>query len=429
MAPVRHRWGEASLKSRGQFLLSAAAVAAVTAVVAVSLGHTRGTAAWSARPAPTLEAGFATTFVSTPSTYVPSFTAADSDSALDSFLTTFYVVSGGRGVFKLTTTGSQAPFWQQAEMLEVAEDAYERSHDPRLKSMLTEVYRGIIARYGKRWTSNHYNDDIMWMVIADLRAYGITGNVTFRNQAKWHFDRVYARAWSRDLGGGLWWTTARDSKNACVNGPATIAAVELYEAFHDTSYLRKAKGLYQWEKNTLFDHDSGSVYDRTYRSGTAITKDDANYTYNQGTFIGAAGLLYAATHDRVYYRDAVKALDYTKANLTADGVLRSEGSGRDGGGFKDIFARWATKFTRDNNIRDYDEWFQRNADAAWSHRNATKTIDQDWTVQTGDGKLFAFDCSSAVVILLASPPAPAQTQAAASPNNALQAITGAIPIP
>jgi predicted alpha-1,6-mannanase (GH76 family) len=421
--------GEASLKSPRQFLSSAAAVAAVIAVIILSYGHAHGTSLASVQPAPAVQPGFSLTFASATSSFVPTFTSADSDAALGSFLTTFYVTSGGRGVFKRSTTGSQAPFWQQAEMMEVAEDAYDRSSDPRLKSVLGEIYRGIVARYGKRWTSNHLNDDIMWMVIADLRAYEITGDVTFRDQAKWHFDKVYSRAWSRDLGGGLWWSTARDSKNACVNGPAAIAAVELYEALHDASYLRKAKGLYQWERNTLFDRNSGSVADRAFRDDGAFARDSTNYTYNQGTFIGAAGLLYAATHNRVYYHDAIKALGYTKAHLTVSGVLKSEGSGRDGGGFKGIFARWAAKFTRDNHITGYDQWFQSNAATAWSHRNGAQTMGEDWTSQTGDGRLFAFDCSSAVVMLLVSPPAPAKTQADSQPDPAMQPLTGSVPLP
>ncbi len=247
-------------------------------------------------------------------------------------------------------------------MIELAADAYERTHDARYKTMVVQLYDGILKRYGTRWTSNHYNDDIMWMVLASLRAYEVTGQTRYRDEAKWHFDRVYARAWSRDLGGGLWWTTARREKNACINAPAAIAACELYETFHDRSYLRKAEGLYQWVKNTLFDSDSGSVSDRAFRKGTAIAKDPTNYTYNQGTFIGAADLLYAATHDRVYYHDALKALGYTRQHLTTDGILKSEGSGGDGGGFKGIFARWAAKFMQDNHLTAYDEWFQLNAD-------------------------------------------------------------------
>ena len=112
-----------------------------------------------------------------------------------------------------------------------------------------------------------------------------------------------------------------------------------------------------------------------------------------------------------------------------NGVLRSEGSGRDGGGFKGIFARWATKFTRDNHITGYDRWFQSNANAAWSHRNASQTIDEDWTVPTGNGRLFAFDCSSAVVMLLVSPRAPVNAQPASQADPTLQAITGSIPLP
>jgi hypothetical protein len=56
------------------------------------------------------------------------------------------------------------------------------------------------------------------------------------------------------------------------------------------------------------------VYDHAFHDGTAVGKDRSAYTHNQGTFIGAAGLLYAATHNRAYYHDALKALGYAKAH-------------------------------------------------------------------------------------------------------------------
>jgi hypothetical protein len=105
------------------------------------------------------------------------------------------------------------------------------------------------------------------------------------------------------------------------------------------------------------------------------------------------------TGNRTYYNDAVNALDYTKDNLTRNGILKAYRAGGDGGGFKGIFARWAAKFTRDNHITRYDSWFIKNAKTAWSHCNSRRVMEQDWSRQTGNGEVVAFDCSSAVVLM------------------------------
>lgn len=340
----------------------------------------------------------------------------DAGVAIDSFNDAFYVEHNGVGHYRQSTSGGRADFWKAAEMIEMVEDAYQRSGRHVYRHMIGALYKGFVARFGSDWMGNSYNDDIMWMVIACVRAYDITGNVMYRRQARRHFDQVYARAWSSDFGGGLWWTTARHEKNACVNAPAVIAACELSAALHDPSYLAKAKKLFAWLRGNLFDPTSGLVYDHLYRGEggrlfQAAATDVSAYTYNQGTFIGAAGLLYELTGIIRHRRDARLALTFAHDDLaTADGTLRSEGSGGDGGGFKGIFARWATRFTSDNHFVAFDPWFQQNAGTAWSHRNAGDLIDQDWSGQTADDAvLYSFDCSSAVVLLQTfTPGAPAR---------------------
>ena len=56
------------------------------------------------------------------------------------------------------------------------------------------------------------------------------------------------------VGGGLYWTTATDgkSKNACINGPATYAALSLYQLTKNETFLEIAKDLYSWTKKTLW---------------------------------------------------------------------------------------------------------------------------------------------------------------------------------
>ncbi|HMK92730.1 MAG TPA: glycoside hydrolase family 76 protein, partial [Thermoleophilia bacterium] len=224
------------------------------------------------------------------------------------------------------------------------------------------------------------------------------------------FDLVWARAWSRDFGGGLWWTTARREKNTCVNAPAVIAAVKLYQSSGDRSYLTRAKRLYAWLRTTLFDPGTGALDDHVYRGAAGGKhevegRDRSRYTYNQGTFIGAAEALYETTGSASYRSDARAALDFTVADLTTDGVLDSEGSGGDGGGFKGIFARWAAMFVTSAGLSSYEPWLQLNEHVAWSDRDRRGLVWEDWDAPTLPGRLYSFDCSSAAVLLQVAPPA------------------------
>ena len=68
------------------------------------------------------------------------------------------------------------------------------------------------------------------------------------------------------FGGGLWWTTDRTEKNACVNAPAAIAAVRLAGALHQPAYLAKAKRLYAWlRRQPLRQPDRGCLRPRISR--------------------------------------------------------------------------------------------------------------------------------------------------------------------
>ena len=329
-------------------------------------------------------------------------TAARAGAAIDAFDRAFYVQRGGRGFFRTSTASTgYASFWRTAEMIEMVEDAADRSGDPVYRRMVAELARGVSWRWGGRWTAHRrYNDDVMWMVLAFVRAYAITGNRQLRDVARRNFDAVFARGWSADLGGGLWWTSDRKEKNACVNAPAAIAAVRLAGALGRPGYLTKAKRLYAWVRRSLYDAQTGAVYDRVFRDGDGTTVvDRSTFTYNQGTFSGAGGLLYRATHDDGYRRDAGQALAFARSDLTEAGVVREEGDGGDGGGFKGILARYAGDYLRHDATRTYEEWMAENGQAAWSHRDSRGLMAQDWSRPTPTGELHAFDASSAVVLL------------------------------
>ena len=331
-----------------------------------------------------------------------AFTAADADTIFEAHTKAFYRVENGQGWHAKTTEGGRADFWMQAEMLEMVLDVYGRTRSPKQLEMFGELFRGFTAKHGRTWERNEFNDDIMWMVIACMRAHLITRNAEYLSVAKQNFDLCYARAFSPDLGGGLWWKTDNKSKNACVNGPGAIAAYLLGLATRDFSYTAKAKAIFLWERATLFDARTGRVADSIQRSGRVRS---FALTYNQGTFVGAASLL-------GYNDDAKRAAIFTMNELCKDGYLPASGEDGDGGGFNGIGVRWIARFMKVRGEEaTFEPWLQKNAEAAWQARRAEDNLTWcAWPRPTPAGVRHAWGCSNAVVILQAVRPTEAVKQ-------------------
>lgn len=315
------------------------------------------------------------------------FTAADALNAYDAYHDTFYVVSSGRGYYKTSQTNSNRQgFWTYAEMIEMAIDAYVRTQRSAMLARVNELITGFSYYNGTSWSGNTFNDDVMWACIAYLRAYDNTGNTSYRTTAKNNFDMAYARAWSTDLGGGLWWTTSMGSKNSCVNGPGAIAAYKVYEFTGDSGYLTKAQNIYNWQKATLFNPSTGAIWDNINAAGT-VSKGTTSY--NQGTFIGAGYFLGDSTSWNL-------AANFAKNAWGPD--MMFTGFGNDGGGFNGICLRWMR-------VAGFDAtWRRSTADLVWSRRRADNLIWNDWGTPTGSGSLNSWDCSAAVCALMAVSP-------------------------
>jgi predicted alpha-1,6-mannanase (GH76 family) len=320
--------------------------------------------------------------------------------AFGSYNSRFYVSKHGLGYYKGDTEGGRSGFWVRAEQIEMIEDAYDRVHDRATRRMIREAVAGFVHGHGTDWTTNKYNDDIMWMTIACARAWQDTGDRADRDLAKRNFDAVYARGCDSVLGGGLYWTTDKAGKHACVNGPAAIAACLLCQICRDKSYLAKAQALYTWERGALFNQTTGAVHDNVSVSGHIARK---TFTYNEGTFIGAADLLWENTGDTNYFADAMLAANFTRHVLSWDRTLPAYGSG-DAAGFNGIFMRWMARFLDDSRLwPQFYDWMSLNVDAAWRVRRADNLSWQDWASPTPPGTLESWNCSDTVVALQVVP--------------------------
>jgi len=324
-----------------------------------------------------------------------AFTSIDADETFSAYTKAFYFAKGTNGYIRATTAGGRSDFWKCAEEMEMLLDVYERTTNASCLTLFSNVFNGFTTEHTRYWLSNPYNDDIMWMVIASARGYLHTGNPVYRNVAQSNFDRCFERAWSTNLGGGLWWTKTNSTKNACVNGPAAIASHLLFQITGDTNYLAKSRNIFEWERATLFNTNSGSVADAI--SGNGRIHGWAS-TYNQGTFIGAANFLGRTNEARL-------AADFTMNQLCREGMFPQYQQSGDLGGFNGICVRWLAKFMHERRLQSrYEPWLRQNAEAAWNARRKTDgLIWSRWPEVTPEETLYSWACSSAVVMLHAIP--------------------------
>jgi predicted alpha-1,6-mannanase (GH76 family) len=209
-----------------------------------------------------------------------------------------------------------------------------------------------------------------WIALALLRTYKATNEAKYKDAALelWGYIR---EGWNDHAGGGIAWERDNHlwSKNACSNGPACILAARLYRETGDEIYKDWALKIYDWEKATLFNSATGAVYDNI--DGRSGQKNTAwIFTYNQGTFVGAAVELHNITGDKKYLDDAVLAASYTMTMLVNGAILKDEGNG-DGGLFKGIFVRYFTELIRQEGLdsatkKRYIQFLTNNAETLWT---------------------------------------------------------------
>lgn len=252
-------------------------------------------------------------------------------------------------------------YWPQAHAIDVVTDAYLRSKDGKYRQMFDQWFQGMPrfnpnARQGRRrgdpWW-NAYVDDMEWHCLALLRIYEATGETRYLNKARQMYaDWIWTQWGPEDeepwRGGITWKTDAPKSKNACSNGPAAIIAARLaqfasVDASNDKNkseaeYLEEALKIYRWERDYLWDSETGAVFDNINREGRIAR---FSLSYNQGTFIGAAVELFRLTKDRSFLEDAVLTARFTIGPMSRRnrGVL-PDAPGGDGGLFHGIFFRY-----------------------------------------------------------------------------------------
>ena len=259
---------------------------------------------------------------------------------------TYRTYLGTDGTFVQDNSGTDryGNYWPNAHALHTLVDGYERTGESAYPPRMIDLLRGIAVRNGGTY-SNVFNDDMLWLGNASMRAHRATGNGEYLEVAKYLWHDVL-KSYSEVFGGGITWKKDTPGlKNAVSNGPAIVLALRLYRVAQDSSYLDWATRLYDWQRANLVDPTNGEVWDHIYEEdGKVRIKKEWVFTYNMGTWIGAGLRLYQATGNADYLTDAIRSARtvLTSPKLTTEGLLRDEGQG-DGGLFKGILIRYLTE--------------------------------------------------------------------------------------
>ena len=273
-----------------------------------------------------------------------------------------YYFNYGSNLANLTTNH----YWPQAHAMDVIVDAYMRSGKKEYLDLYPLWWEGapkfnFSGRREDRWW-NVFVDDMEWIVLAQIRMWESTGDVTYIKKARQMYDQWIWSTWGPEdegpwYGGITWKTDVSKSKNACSNGPAALIAARLYN-FYDQAglqggkskeeYLNEAKKIYHWMRKVLFDSRRGAVADNI--NGRGEINRRWIFTYNQGTFLGAAHELYKITGDKQYLDDAVLAANYVIERMSNNKGVLEDAAGGDGGLFHGIFFRYFVKLINDETL-------------------------------------------------------------------------------
>lgn len=353
---------------------------------------------------------------------VPEYKEADIWTAYDSF--NQYLYDTNR---KLYYRDSGKPndvgaIWTQAIYWDMAMNAYKTSKDAKYLQLVKDIYEGNKAHYANyNWDNGtvwFIYDDIMWWVISLARGYEVTQDPEYLTLSESGFKRVWEGSpvvgdpGSYDpVNGGMYWQWKQtnppersedDGKMACINYPTVIAAMTLYNITKKAEYLDKAKEIYQWSYDNLFDSKRGLVADSKHGKNNP---DWTTTVYNQATCIGAAVMLYKETGEQRYLDDAIIAADYTRDEMSAPLIILPYRNGEEQGIYTAIFAQYIVRLIEDCNKPEYLPWLRRTINYGWKNRDAVRNLTyKNYTVPTSTtDNISCYDASGIPALMLVIP--------------------------
>lgn len=384
---------------------------------------------------------------------VPSYTNADSWAAYDAF--NQHLLDSKKNIYKTSTANAAATdrwngaaaIWVQPTYWDMAMNAYKRAKaegdtakEAKYKKLCDDIFAGNKAQYvGFDFDDANENtgwfiyDDIMWWTITLARAYELFEVDEYLKLSEKSFGRVwYGSKKVGDVGsydpvnGGMFWQWqpiqkpkphgSNDGKMACINFPAVVAAITLYNNVPEgrtestdacpsyqtkEQYLAKGKEIYAWGVKNLFNKNTGLVADSRHGNGNPAWTCNV---YNQATFIGSSVLLYKATGEQQYLDNAILAANYTMNEASAPLHLLPFKTGPEQGIYTAIFAQYIAMLVYDCGQDQYIPFLKRNINYGWKNRDKKRNlIGGDYSKKQTKGAIESYEASGIPALMLLFP--------------------------
>ncbi|GII23083.1 glycoside hydrolase family 76 protein [Planosporangium mesophilum] len=291
---------------------------------------------------------------------------------------------------KWTTPTGEA--WQPALAIDAVVNTYERTRDVAYLNVIEKSF----ARY--RGRRSHFYDDDGWYLNAWLRAYDVTGDAKYLDEAEALFAKM-TEAWDGVCGGGLWWNADRGYKNAITNELFLLAAARL----HRRAGAPTGEGRYlDWALREWNWFDASGMINSYHQVNDGLDASCANnggttWTYNQGVILGGLVELWRITGDRSHLARARQIADAAVATLVHEDPTGSTGSilaepGEparcvgDAQVFKGIFVQNLARLhgADPDGGPAYQRFLNTNADAVWRARQRLRRgVGPYWTQRRG----------------------------------------------
>ena len=260
--------------------------------------------------------------------------------------------------------------WQKGLTMDAIINAYERTHDLKYLNAIETSFQ-----YSAGWRTGFY-DDIGWYANAWIRAYDVTGDPKFLNEAIAIFNTM-TNGWDTTCGGGLWWNTSDNYKNAITNELFLLVASRLHRRVANDgtgsgSYYAWAFQEWDWFENSGMINAQHAIND-------GLTSDCQNngqpaYSYNQGVILGGLTELWRIDGDRAHFFSAEQIAEEAIATqVTSNGILTEScdpncGSG-DGDVFKGVFIQGLARLynAEPTNKPQYGTFIDNNANSVWNN--------------------------------------------------------------
>jgi predicted alpha-1,6-mannanase (GH76 family) len=288
----------------------------------------------------------------------------------------------------------RANTWTKGPTLDAIINTYQRTGDAKYRSLIDQSFDA-----GKGWRSGDnnklYYDDMAWYANAWVRAYDVTGDRKFLSEAQAIFNDM-TKAWDGSCGGGLWWNSDRNYKNAITNELFLLLASRLARrAPNGTgsgSYQDWALKQWNWFSRSGMVNAQHLVNDGL--NANCTNNGAPTWSYNQGVILGGLVEMWRLTGQRSYLFEAEQIAEATVKKMVypKSGVLRdvcdewSGGCTGDALIFKGMFAQGLARlYNADRgNKPQYADFLKTSADSLWNNsRTHQNALGVKWAGPTG----------------------------------------------